>query len=165
MYLHNLILELGQEEVNNLILLDGQAVQVDLLNAGDLSGLDETTELGDGLPFLLLALGSTASTTSTATATITARTKASTGTSTGSVSHIRIRKLGDGRATGTASKGGRACVEKVDWLFVVSDLFAAKFACFAFGLAVAWGGGSLRKLGLSESDRGNPTPRPQALSA
>lgn len=49
--LHDLILELRQEEVDNLVLLDGQRVQVDLLHAGDLAGLDETAELGDGLPF------------------------------------------------------------------------------------------------------------------
>ena len=31
-YLHNLILQLWQEEVDNLVLLDGQRVQVDLLH-------------------------------------------------------------------------------------------------------------------------------------
>lgn len=38
-YLHNLILELGQEEVDNLVLLDGQRVQVDLFHALDLASL------------------------------------------------------------------------------------------------------------------------------
>lgn len=93
-YLHHLILELGQEKVDNLVLLDGQRVQVDLLHRLDLALLDETTELGDGLPFLLLVLvgAPTRSTSSTSTASVSApvsaRTKsASTGTSSSSVSH------------------------------------------------------------------------------
>lgn len=90
-YLHNLILQLGQEEVNNLVLLDGQRVQVDLLHAGDLAGLDETTELGDGLPLLLLLLAATTATTTAATATVTttvaARTETTTSTGS-SVSHF-----------------------------------------------------------------------------
>ena len=100
-YLHNLILELGQEEVHNLELLDGQRVQVDLLHAGDLAGLHETTELGDGLPFLLfLSAAATATATATATTTVTtARAKSSTSTGSG-VSHFgctwRLREENDG---------------------------------------------------------------------
>ena len=94
MYLHNLVLELGQEEVHNLVLLDGQAVKVDLLDAGDLAGLDETAELGHGLPFLLLALGAATTTASTSTAAVTARAESTTSTSTGSVSHLGIEGLG-----------------------------------------------------------------------
>jgi hypothetical protein len=90
-YLHDLILVLGLEEINNLVLLDGQRVQVDLLHAGDLAGLDETAELGDGLPFLLLLCAAATTTTTTATATVTttvtARAKSSTSTG-GSVSHF-----------------------------------------------------------------------------
>jgi hypothetical protein len=67
-HLHDLILELGQEVVDNLILLDRERVEVDLLHALDLAGLDETAELGDGLPLLLLALAATATTTARATA-------------------------------------------------------------------------------------------------
>lgn len=70
--LHDLVLELGQEEVDDLVLLDGERVEVaakwlefavcalgggldvHLLHALDLAGLYETTELGDGLPLLLL---------------------------------------------------------------------------------------------------------------
>jgi hypothetical protein len=48
--LHNLILELGKEVVNNLVFLDGKREEVDLLNSLDLSVLDETTELGNGDP-------------------------------------------------------------------------------------------------------------------
>ena len=48
--LHDLILELGQEEVDNLVLLDGQGEEVDLLHGLDLAILDETAELGDGDP-------------------------------------------------------------------------------------------------------------------
>lgn len=91
-YLHNLILELGEEEVHNLELLDGQRVQVDLLHRGNLAGLDETTELGNGLPFLLFGLGATtatAGTTATATTITTVATRSETATSTGSsVSHF-----------------------------------------------------------------------------
>lgn len=96
-YLHNLILQLGEEEVHNLELLDGQRVQVDLLHAGDLAGLDETAELGDGLPLLLLLLSTTTATATTTTATVTTTTtvtttvaaRTETTTSTGSsVSHV-----------------------------------------------------------------------------
>lgn len=71
--LHDLVLELGKEEVDDLVLLDGERVEVaaqkklvaavcallgdfdvHLLHALDLAGLYETAELGDGLPFLLL---------------------------------------------------------------------------------------------------------------
>lgn len=91
-YLHNLILQLGQEKVDNLVLLDGQRVQIDLLHAGDLAGLDETTELGDGLPFLLLLCAATTATATTATAAVTtARAKSST--STGSVSHDDVWRV------------------------------------------------------------------------
>jgi hypothetical protein len=48
--LHNLILELRKEVVNNLVFLDGKREEVDLLNGLDLSILDETTELGNGNP-------------------------------------------------------------------------------------------------------------------
>ena len=48
--LHDLILELGEEGVNDLVLLDGKGEEVDLLNGLDLAVLYETTELGDGNP-------------------------------------------------------------------------------------------------------------------
>jgi hypothetical protein len=89
-HLHNLILELGQEEVNNLVLLDGQGVQVDLLHALDLASLHQTAELGDGLPLLLLGLATTTSTaTATSTSTVTTATTVAetTATSTTTVSH------------------------------------------------------------------------------
>jgi hypothetical protein len=73
-------------------------VEVDLLHALDLAGLYETTELGDGLPLLLVALTTTAASTTAATATpatITttvaarAETTATVATgSTASISHI-----------------------------------------------------------------------------
>ncbi|KAL2285248.1 hypothetical protein FJTKL_08452 [Diaporthe vaccinii] len=88
-YLHDLVLELGQEEVDDLVLLDGQRVQVDLLHALDLASLYETAQLGDGLPLLLLALAAATSTaTAASTSTIAATTVAeSTTTGTASVSH------------------------------------------------------------------------------
>jgi hypothetical protein len=76
-YLHDLILELGQEEVDNLVLLDGQRVQVDLLHALDLASLYETAELGDGLPLLLAAVLASASATATAASTSVTTTVAS----------------------------------------------------------------------------------------
>lgn len=88
--LHNLVLQFGQKEVHNLVLLDGQGVQVDLLHAGDLSGLDETAELGDRLPFLLLPRAATATATAATTTVTAARAKSST--STGSVSHDCMRE-------------------------------------------------------------------------
>lgn len=89
-HLHNLILELGQEEVDDLVLLDGQRVQVDLLHALDLASLHQTAKLGDGLPLLLLALAATTATatsTSTATVTTTATVAETTATGTTTVSH------------------------------------------------------------------------------
>lgn len=48
--LHDFILELGEELVDDLELLDGEREEVDLLHGLDLSILYETTELGDGDP-------------------------------------------------------------------------------------------------------------------
>ena len=44
--LHDLILELGEEEVDDLVLLDGEREEVDLLHRPDLSILHEAAELG-----------------------------------------------------------------------------------------------------------------------
>lgn len=95
-HLHDLVLELGEELVDNLVLLDGERVEVDLLHALDLAGLYETAELGDGLPLLLVLVAAPASTTTSTTATAAvAATVAATGSeaaaagSTGSsISHI-----------------------------------------------------------------------------
>jgi len=56
LYLHDLIFQFWEKEVNNLVLLDGQRVKVDFLHALYLSCLDKTTKLGDWLPFFLLIL-------------------------------------------------------------------------------------------------------------
>jgi hypothetical protein len=117
-HLHDLILQLREELVDNLELLDGQRVQVDLLHAVDLASLDETSQLGDGLPFLLLALAATATTaTTTATATITTTTSTvtttgskTTATSTAAISHcvlwscclLRRGSWSDRRCAGSA---------------------------------------------------------------
>lgn len=50
--LHDLILELGEEEVHDLELLDGEREEVDLLHGLDLAILYETTQLGDGNPWV-----------------------------------------------------------------------------------------------------------------
>lgn len=89
-HLHDLVLEGGEEEVDDLVLLDGERVEVDLLHGLDLAGLYETTELGDGLPLLLLALcAATGATTATAsTATVTAALSTTTGSESTSVGHF-----------------------------------------------------------------------------
>jgi hypothetical protein len=97
-YLHDLILELWEEEVDDLVLLDWERVKVDLLHGLDLAGLDETTELGDWLPLLLLVLVGTTAWATSASAVTTAAVTAS-GTETGSsswcVSHIdRVVSVG-----------------------------------------------------------------------
>jgi len=71
--LHNLILQLRQEEIHNLVLLDGQRMQIDLLHGLDLPLLHQPTQLGDRLPLLLLVLvrAPTRPTASAATAPIT----------------------------------------------------------------------------------------------
>lgn len=43
-------LELGKEDVDDLVLLDGKGEEVDLLNRLDLSILYETSEFGNGDP-------------------------------------------------------------------------------------------------------------------
>jgi len=75
--LHDLILELGKEVINDLVFLDGKREEIDFLNSLDLAILDKTTELSDGNPFVLLFLTSTA-TSATSTATTTATTSKTT---------------------------------------------------------------------------------------
>jgi hypothetical protein len=73
-------------------------VEVDLLHALDLAGLDQATELGDGLPLFFFisvsaSAATTASTTSTAalTTTVTARSEtSSTGSARATISHIDL---------------------------------------------------------------------------
>ena len=48
--LHDLILELGEEVIDDLELLDGEREEIDLLHGLDLAVLDEAAELGDGDP-------------------------------------------------------------------------------------------------------------------
>lgn len=113
-YLHDLILELGQESVDNLVLLDGQRVQVDLLHAVDLASLDQTAQLGDGLPLLLLALAATTSSataTATTTTTISASGCESTAATSASVSHgvvwliVGVRRGGGGSVVVEVCRG------------------------------------------------------------
>ena len=48
--LHDFVLELGEEEIDDLVLLDGQGEEVNLFHRLDLAVLNETTELCDGNP-------------------------------------------------------------------------------------------------------------------
>merc|ERR1719242_2150722 len=71
--LQNLVLQSRpNEHVNDLMLFDGERVEVDLLQALDLSILHQTAQLGDRHPvLLLLASTSTASSAATAAASVT----------------------------------------------------------------------------------------------
>lgn len=59
-----LTLELGQEDVDDLVLLDGHGEEVDFLDRANFAILYQTTELGDGHPLLLFILASSATSTS-----------------------------------------------------------------------------------------------------
>ena len=72
--LHHLILQLGEEEIDDLVFLDGEGEEVDFFHRFDFSIFDETSEFGDWLPFFFFVsaastAGSTASTTLSTTAT------------------------------------------------------------------------------------------------
>jgi hypothetical protein len=71
--LHDLISELGKEVINDLVLLDREREKVDFFNRLDLVSLDETTELGNGNPLVLLL--STTATTATGSTTTTTTCK------------------------------------------------------------------------------------------
>lgn len=84
--LQNFVLQvvLGHEVVNDLVLLDGEAHEVDLLEL-DVTVLDETAQLGNRGPLLLLGIsraGALAATTTTASITTTA-SSTTTGITTG----------------------------------------------------------------------------------
>jgi len=75
--LHDLVLELVLEEViNDFGLLDGNGKQENLFNGSNLSLLDETSELGDGDPDVLVA-ASTASASSASAASTSSSSSAS----------------------------------------------------------------------------------------
>ena len=77
--LQDLVLEGGANEViDDLELLDGEGEGVDLLEGVDLSLLDETAELGDGLPLLGLGLAATTALSATSATTSTAASTATT---------------------------------------------------------------------------------------
>lgn len=94
--LHDLVGELGEEEIDDLVLLDGEGEEVDLLDRLDLAVLDEAADGGDGDPLRLLVTSAAArSTTSTTTTTaVTSETTTSTGSS---VSHfcLMCRRRGE----------------------------------------------------------------------
>jgi len=52
--LHDLVLEPRDESLDDLVLLDGERVEVDLLDLVEPALLDEAAELGDGDPLLFL---------------------------------------------------------------------------------------------------------------
>jgi len=91
--LHDLVLEFGEEEVDDLEFLDGEREKVDLLHRLDLAILDETAEFGDRDPLLLLIFAASTAGSTAASATTTSTSKSTT--STGSVSHFLV--VGGGR--------------------------------------------------------------------
>lgn len=75
-------------------------MQVDFLHALNLAGLDETTELGDGLPLLLLVLVASTTATAASTSTTAITTVSATGAETtatrrarSTISHFRGREF------------------------------------------------------------------------
>jgi len=116
-HLHDLILELGEESINNLVLLDGERVEVDLLHAVNLAGLDETAELRHRLPLLLLALTTTASTATTTTATTVSASGSET-TATGSTTTVsHFVDLGfDSKIRGIRKEGAKETFVVFGWV-------------------------------------------------
>lgn len=77
--LHDLVLEVRKEVVDDLELGDTKRALEDLLEVLNLASLHETTELGDGLPaagLLVATAAATTTTTATTTATATESTSA-----------------------------------------------------------------------------------------
>ena len=86
--LHDVVLELvlGVDElVDDASLLDGDRVRVDLLQTVDVLGLDETAELGLGVPFVL---GGSATAAGTASAATTATEASASATITAAITAI-----------------------------------------------------------------------------
>jgi hypothetical protein len=113
-HLHDLVLEGGEEEVDDLVLLNRERVKVDLLHGLDLAGLHETTELGHRLPLLLLALcaATGATTATTSTTTVTAALSATTGCESTSVGHFDdclVSPGGLSLSVVVAAAGSRKC--------------------------------------------------------
>lgn len=66
---HDFVLQVWQQSVNDLEFLDWQRVQEDLFNGGDLTGLDKSTQLGDWDPTLFFLVSSAASSATTTSVT------------------------------------------------------------------------------------------------
>jgi len=76
---HLVLQSSAQQKIDDLELLDGKGVEVDLLKGLDLAILDKAAKLGDGDPFLVAILTTAAATTTASTtATSTASTAATT---------------------------------------------------------------------------------------
>jgi hypothetical protein len=99
---HGLVRELSlgsfEEQVNDLRLLNGNGVSVDLLKGLDVVVLDESAKLGQGSPLLVVTSGTSwaatgaisATATSTATTTTSITESASLGTTTFAAFHLSI---------------------------------------------------------------------------
>ncbi|KAF5474133.1 hypothetical protein F2P56_006062 [Juglans regia] len=86
--LHDVVLEAGAELVDDLVLLDGEGMEVDLLKGLDLIRLHEAAEFRHRHPFLLLVTSGTATTTTAAVSpTTTAKSSAKATAFSSSLSH------------------------------------------------------------------------------
>lgn len=93
--LHDLIFEFGQEEVDDLVFLDGEGVKVDFLHGFDLAGFDEPAQFGDWLPFLLFGLVAGSATSSATTTASAAPTSVAAGAE--STASATVAAAGGGR--------------------------------------------------------------------
>jgi hypothetical protein len=80
--LHGLVGELSlvslEKQVNDLGLLDGNGVSINLLEGLDVVVLDESAKLGQGSPFLVISSSASGATTGTISATTATATTATT---------------------------------------------------------------------------------------
>jgi len=125
--LHDFVLELGQKPVDDLVFLDRERVQVDLFHALDLSGLDKTTELGDGLPFLLVGFRATAAGSSSSSAVTSSSSSVSSAASSSSDAATSDQPFGMTLETLTSDLATQAGVSGVKKGAIVTDVEFVQF--------------------------------------
>lgn len=86
--LHDFILEVGEEKVDNLELLHWEREKIDLFHRFDLAVLYKTTELGNWDPILLLVLARAATTSPTSPTAPTTAPSSETPASASRISHL-----------------------------------------------------------------------------
>lgn len=86
--LHDFILEVGEEKVDNLELLHWEREKIDLFHRFDLAVLYKTTELGNWDPILLLILAGAATTSPTAATAPTTAPSSEAAASASRIGHL-----------------------------------------------------------------------------